>query len=43
MKLLSSCPAISASVEEWDHMLAINGRGVFLCYKYAVKQMIKQG
>jgi NAD(P)-dependent dehydrogenase (short-subunit alcohol dehydrogenase family) len=24
-------------------MLAINGRGVFLCYKYAAKQMIKQG
>jgi NAD(P)-dependent dehydrogenase (short-subunit alcohol dehydrogenase family) len=30
-------------VEEWDRMLAINGRGVFLCYKYAAKQMIKQG
>jgi len=24
-------------------MLAINGRGVFLCYKHAAQQMIKQG
>lgn len=36
-------PTISASVEEWDQMFAINGRGVFLCYKYAAKQMLKQG
>ena len=24
-------------------MMAINGRGTFLCYKYAAEQMIKQG
>ncbi|KAG6887316.1 hypothetical protein C0995_016222 [Termitomyces sp. Mi166 len=30
-------------VEEWDKLFAVNGRGVFLCYKYAAMQMIKQG
>ncbi|KAG6873001.1 hypothetical protein C0995_004133 [Termitomyces sp. Mi166 len=32
-----------AEVEEWDKLFAVNGRGVFLCYKYAALQMIKQG
>jgi len=31
------------TVEEWDHTMGINARGVFLCYKYAGMQMIKQG
>ncbi|KAF5383228.1 hypothetical protein D9615_004789 [Tricholomella constricta] len=30
-------------VEEWDQLFSVNGRGVFLCYKYAALQMIKQG
>ncbi|KAG6819465.1 hypothetical protein H0H93_011598 [Arthromyces matolae] len=30
-------------VEEWDRLFAVNVRGVFLCYKYAALQMIKQG
>ncbi|KAK0495886.1 hypothetical protein EDD18DRAFT_1309664 [Armillaria luteobubalina] len=34
---------ISATAEQWDHMFAVNTRGVFLCYKYAAIQMIKQG
>ncbi|KAK7042776.1 L-2,3-butanediol dehydrogenase [Favolaschia claudopus] len=29
--------------DEWDQTFAINVRGVFLCYKYAAKQMIVQG
>ncbi|KAK7042775.1 L-2,3-butanediol dehydrogenase [Favolaschia claudopus] len=29
--------------DEWDQTFAINVRGVFLCYKYAVNQMIAQG
>ncbi|KAK7063331.1 L-2,3-butanediol dehydrogenase [Favolaschia claudopus] len=29
--------------DEWDQTFAINVRGVFLCYKYAAKQMIEQG
>jgi NAD(P)-dependent dehydrogenase (short-subunit alcohol dehydrogenase family) len=32
-----------ASVEDWDRIFAINVRGVFLCYKMAAEQMIKQG
>ncbi|KAG6915702.1 hypothetical protein DXG01_010344 [Tephrocybe rancida] len=31
------------SVDEWDAVFAVNSRGVFLCYKYAALQMIKQG
>jgi len=34
---------ISATVQDWDNIFAVNTRGVFLCYKYAVEQMIKQG
>ncbi|KAK0449671.1 NAD-binding protein [Desarmillaria tabescens] len=29
--------------KEWDRIAATNGRGTFLCYKYAAKQMIDQG
>ncbi|KAK0218618.1 hypothetical protein EDD85DRAFT_780825 [Armillaria nabsnona] len=31
------------TVDQWDRTFAINTRGVFLCYQYAAKQMIKQG
>jgi NAD(P)-dependent dehydrogenase (short-subunit alcohol dehydrogenase family) len=31
------------SEEEWDRVLAINLKGVFLCSKYAIPQMIKNG
>ncbi|KZT70479.1 NAD(P)-binding protein [Daedalea quercina L-15889] len=34
---------VDLSVEEWDRNMAINGRGVMLCYKHAAKQMIEQG
>lgn len=33
----------TASVEHWDNVMRINGRGVMLCYKHAAEQMIKQG
>ncbi|TFK81872.1 NAD-P-binding protein [Polyporus arcularius HHB13444] len=36
-------PLLDTSVEEWERMLAINGKGVFLSIKYAAKQMIEQG
>jgi meso-butanediol dehydrogenase/(S,S)-butanediol dehydrogenase/diacetyl reductase len=29
--------------EDWDHMMEINLRGIFLCYQAAAKQMIGQG
>lgn len=38
-----STPLVEVSVEEWDRIMAINGRGSFLCYKHAGIQMIKQG
>ncbi|KAJ7213413.1 NAD-binding protein [Mycena pura] len=36
-------PMTEFSVEEWDQVMNVNARGVFLCYKYAGLQMIKQG
>ncbi|RPD56995.1 NAD-P-binding protein [Lentinus tigrinus ALCF2SS1-7] len=36
-------PLLDTSVEEWERMLAINGKGVFLSIKYAAKKMIEQG
>ncbi len=29
--------------EDWDRVMEINARGVFLCYKAAARQMIRQG
>ncbi|KAJ6606852.1 hypothetical protein B0H10DRAFT_2439908 [Mycena sp. CBHHK59/15] len=31
------------TVDEWNRIMTINGRGTFLCYKYAGMQMIAQG
>jgi NAD(P)-dependent dehydrogenase (short-subunit alcohol dehydrogenase family) len=31
------------TVDDWDKSFDINGKGVFLCYKYAALQMIQQG
>ena len=31
------------TIEQMDAQYAVNVRGVFLCYKYAALQMIKQG
>jgi len=36
-------PFMDFTVEDWDKIFAVNARGVFLCYKYAAEQMIKQG
>ncbi|KAG5642797.1 hypothetical protein DXG03_002102 [Asterophora parasitica] len=33
---------VVTEVDEWDQLFAVNARGVFLCYKYAATQMIKQ-
>lgn len=35
--------SFAALTEEWDRIVAINLRGVMLCYRYAALQMIKQG
>ncbi|KAH7908718.1 hypothetical protein BJ138DRAFT_1156989 [Hygrophoropsis aurantiaca] len=39
----SPSPLADSSTETWDRVFAINTRGVYLCYKYAAKQMIAQG
>lgn len=36
-------PLLESTPEEFDHLMSINLRGVYLCYTAAAKQMIKQG
>jgi NAD(P)-dependent dehydrogenase (short-subunit alcohol dehydrogenase family) len=36
-------PIIRQSEEDWDRTIAINLKGVWLCLKYEIRQMIKQG
>lgn len=33
---------LETSLEDWERVMAVNTRGVFLCSKYAVAQMIEQ-
>ena len=35
--------ATTATTEDWDTTLAVNGRGTFLCYKYAAQEMMSRG
>lgn len=39
----SSKPLHEQSVEDFDKLMAINVRGVFLCMKYEIQQMLTQG
>ncbi|EKM76894.1 hypothetical protein AGABI1DRAFT_78002 [Agaricus bisporus var. burnettii JB137-S8] len=36
-------PFLESTSEDWDRSFDVNGKGVYLCYKHAAKQMIKQG
>jgi len=36
-------PAAELSEEEWDRIIAVNLRGVFLCLKYEIPLMLRQG
>ncbi|MGA2468818.1 MAG: SDR family oxidoreductase [Thermodesulfobacteriota bacterium] len=36
-------PTANYSEETWDRVIAINLRGVWLCMKYEIRQMLKQG
>ena|ERR1700761_4871672 len=38
-----SAKRYEATVENFDHLMAVNTRGTMLCYKHAGKQMISQG
>jgi meso-butanediol dehydrogenase/(S,S)-butanediol dehydrogenase/diacetyl reductase len=41
--ILDTTPLLEMTTEKWDRVMAINLRGVFLCYTVAARQMIKQG
>jgi len=41
--ILETTPLLELSVEQWDRSMAVNLRGVFLCFTVSAKQMIKQG
>ena len=32
-----------ATPEDWDEVMAVDGRGMFLCCKYAIEEMLKTG
>jgi NAD(P)-dependent dehydrogenase (short-subunit alcohol dehydrogenase family) len=34
---------LKVSLERWEKVMSVNLGGVFLCYKHAAKQMLKQG
>jgi len=39
----STTDPIACTAQEWDHVFAVNARGVFLCAKYALPHMLHQG
>ena len=36
-------PITECEVNDWDRVMAVNGRGVFLCIKHAARHMVPQG
>lgn len=36
-------PLLDITPEDWDTMMSVNLRGIFLCYQAAARQMIEQG
>ena len=36
-------PVVRQSEEDWDRIIAVNLKGVWLCLKYEIQQMLKQG
>lgn len=41
--VISIKPTIELTVKDWDFVMAVNARGVFLCSQIAAKRMIEQG
>lgn len=39
----STTDPITCSAQEWDYVFAVNARGVFLCAKYTLPHMLRQG
>jgi NAD(P)-dependent dehydrogenase (short-subunit alcohol dehydrogenase family) len=40
--IVSMCPVKDLTVEEWDRMFDVNAKGVFLCTRASLPQMLKQ-
>ena len=38
-----SAPTHECTTENWDHVIGVNLRGAWLCMKYEIPQMLKQG
>ncbi len=38
-----AAPAADCSEEEWDRQIAVNLKGIWLCMRYEIPQMLKQG
>jgi NAD(P)-dependent dehydrogenase (short-subunit alcohol dehydrogenase family) len=38
-----STPLVDCTLDEWDSVMRLNLRGTFLCLKYEIMQMLKQG
>lgn len=36
-------PTAECTTENWDHVISVNLKGVWLCMKYQIPQMLKQG
>lgn len=39
----TTCPALKLSEQEWDRVMDVDLKGVFLCARAAAKQMVEQG
>ena len=34
---------VDATLEDWEHVMSVDGRGMFLCCKYAIEEMLETG
>ena len=34
---------VDATLEDWEHVMSVDGRGMFLCCKYAIEAMLETG
>jgi len=39
----ASAPVVDMSLDVWNRYMSVNFTGVFLCYRAAARQMLKQG
>ncbi|KAJ7665778.1 hypothetical protein B0H17DRAFT_1210785 [Mycena rosella] len=41
--IAGNIPVAEMTSDKWDHVMDVNAKGTFLCYKYAGMKMIEQG